>query len=150
MPSSRSSRGRLIRFNALQGEPTTDKVTLIAAMVHLPGFSVPRPLADPYGIKYTKLSRRKRAGSHGITVGGRGHGPGRRPEGLLNHKIVIKTSSEKAAQVPITITGVVRPIIQVIPPEINFGTVPGDAPVGRNIILINNRQGTQLELTSAR
>jgi len=34
-----------------------------------------------------------------------------------------------------------------VPAEVNFGTIPSDAPVGRNVILINNRSGAELQLT---
>jgi len=137
----------IIRFNALQGEPTTDKVTLVASDGTPFRILGAETAGGPYKVTYAKLEPKE--GENGITWEVTVTVPADAPEGLLNHKIAIETSSEKAAKVPITITGVVRPILQVIPPEINFGTVPGDAPVGRNIILVNNRQGAQLELTSA-
>jgi hypothetical protein len=138
----------LIRFNVLSGEPATEKVIL------LPGedsqFKVLSVDAGggPYQTAFRELPEAERVperkGSQwevSVTV------PTTAPEGLLNHKLIVKTSEPKAAEVPLTVSGVVRPIVQVIPAELNFGQVRGDAPVGRNIILVNNRQGTQLELT---
>jgi len=137
----------ILRFNALQGEPSSDKVTLVASdgtPFRILGVDT---AGGPYQVKYAKLEPNE--GEAGVKWEVEVTVPANTAEGLLNHKIEIKTSSEKAAQVPLTITGVVRPILQVIPPEINFGTVPGDAPIGRNLILVNNRQGAQLELKSA-
>ena len=138
----------LIRFNVLSGEAATEKVIL------LPGEDSQFKLLSvdagggPYQTAFRELPEAERVperkGSQWevtVTV------PANAPEGLLNHKLVVKTSEAKAAEVPLTVSGVVRPIVQVIPVELNFGTVRGDAPVGRNIILVNNRQGTQLELT---
>ena len=55
----------------------------------------------------------------------------------------------KATEVPLNITGAVRAIIQVVPPEINLGNVAGDAEVGQPVLLVNNRQGTELQITEA-
>lgn len=137
----------LLRFNVLQGEPAANKVLLVSAdgsAFKILGVDV----ADgPYEVKYRELAKEERnanyAGSQwevAVTV------PANAKEGMLNHKLVVKTDSAKAAEVPLTVSGLVRPIIQVVPAEIAFGAVPNDAPVGRNIILINNRQGFELKL----
>jgi Protein of unknown function (DUF1573) len=138
----------LARFNVLQGEPATEKMTLVEAdggTFKVTGIDTG---GGPYKVAYHELPEKERLpnqkGSQWevtLTV------PADAAEGMLNNKILVKTDSPKAPEVPISVTGIVRPIIQVIPGEIDFGTVPGDAPVGRNIILINNRQGTNLELT---
>jgi hypothetical protein len=73
--------------------------------------------------------------------------PADAPEGMLNQKIVVKTTAAKAPEVTINVTGAVRPVVQVIPAEVNFGTVAGDALVGHNVLVINNRQGAQLQLS---
>jgi hypothetical protein len=138
----------LIRLNVLQGEPATEKVILSSADASEFKVTDVDTAGGPYEVKFRELPDKERLperkGSQwevAVTV------PSNAPEGLLNHKIIVKTTSPKAAEVGLQISGVVRPIVQVIPGEINFGAVAGDAPVGRNIILINNRQGTQLELT---
>lgn len=137
----------IIRFNALQGEPATEKVTLVATDGTPFKILGAETGGGPYKVTYAKVEPKD--GDKGITWEVEVTVPAEAPEGLLNHKVEIETSSAKAAKVPITITGVVRPILQVIPPEINFGTIPGDVPVGRNVIVVNNRQGSQLELSSA-
>jgi hypothetical protein len=137
----------LIRLNVLQGEPATEKVTLSSA----DGTDFKVTGVDtgggPYEVTYRELPEKERIperkGSQwevSVTV------PANAPEGLLNHKLIVKTTAPKAAEVTLQTSGMVRPIVQVIPGEINFGTLSSDAPVGRNVILINNRQGTQLEL----
>jgi hypothetical protein len=138
----------LIRLNVLQGEPATEKVILSSADASDFKVTGIDTLGGPYDVKFRELPDKERIpdrrGSQwevAVTV------PANAPEGLLNNKITVKTNAPKAPEVTLQVSGVVRPIVQVIPGEINFGTVAGDAPVGRNVILINNRQGTQLELT---
>lgn len=137
----------LLRFNVLQGEPASDKVVLVANDGStFKVLSVEAP-EGPYQVKFRELGQGERMANYSgsqwevvVTV------PGDAKEGMLNHKLTVKTDSPKAAEVPLTVSGLVRPIIQVAPAEIAFGTVPNDAPVGRNIVLINNRQGFELKI----
>ena len=138
----------LVRLNVLQGEPASEKVTLTGTEGSSFAITGVDTAGGPYKVEYRELPEKERIperkGSQWevkITV------PPDAPERLLNHTLIIKTTEAKAAEVGIQISGVVRPIVQVVPAEVNFGTVAGDAPIGRNVILINNRQGTQLELT---
>ncbi len=140
-----------IRFNALQGEPASDAVTLVSA----DGSDFDVTGADtggsPFKVSYQPAPEKERfADAKGsqwrveVTL------PADAPEGMLNSKIELKTTAPKAPVVTLNVNAVVRPIVQVIPAEINFGTVPVDAPVGRNVLLINNRQGTSLEVTDTK
>ena len=138
----------LLRLNVLQGEPAVEKVTLVSADGSDFKVTAVDTTGGPYKAEFRELPEKERIperkGSQwevAVTV------PVDAPEGLLNYKLVVKTTQPKAPDVTLQVSGVVRPIVQVVPAEINFGTVAGDAPVGRNVILINNRQGTQLELT---
>jgi hypothetical protein len=138
----------LLRLNVLQGEPAIEKVTLVAADGGSFAVTGVDTAGGPYKVEYRELPEKERLPDRkgvqwevAVTV------PSDAPEGLLNHKLIVKTTQPKAAEITLQVSGVVRPIVQVVPAEINFGTVAGDAPVGRNVILINNRQGTQLELT---
>jgi hypothetical protein len=140
----------ILRFNALQGEPATDKVTLVSADGSAFKVTGVDTGGGPYQVSYHELTGDDRLpnekGSQWeveVTI------PANAKEGMINQKIELKTTSPKAAAVPLTLTGIVRPIIQVIPAEVNFGTVPGDAPVGRNLLVLSNRQGAQLEIKSA-
>jgi hypothetical protein len=69
---------------------------------------------------------------------------------MLNQKIVVKTTAAKAPEVTINVTGAVRAVVQVIPPQVNFGTVAGDALVGQNFLIVNNRQGAELQLSEVK
>jgi len=138
----------LLRLNVLQGEPATEKVTLVSADGSDFKVTAVDPGAGPYKVAFHELPENERMPERkgpqwqvAVTV------PPDAPDGLLNHKIIVKTTQPKAPEITLQVSGVVRPIVQVVPAEIDFGTVTADAPVGRNVILINNRQGTQLELT---
>ena len=138
----------LLRLNVLQGEPAVEKVTLVSADGTDFKVTAVDAAGGPYKAEFRELPEKERLPDRQgaqwevqITV------PADAPEGLLNHKLLVKTTQPKAPEVTLQVSGVVRPIVQVVPAEVNFGTVGGDAPVGRNVILINNRQGAQLELT---
>ncbi len=140
-------RPLIIFSNVLQGEPKTEKLVLVSADGS--DFKVEGASASggPYTLAYRELAEKERVperkGSQwelAVTI------PADAPEGMLNQKIVVKTTAPKAPEVTINVTGAVRPVVQVIPGEVNFGTVAGDAPVGHNLLVINNRQGAQLEL----
>jgi hypothetical protein len=141
-------RPLIIFRNVLQGEAATEKLILVSAdgsNFKIEGASAS---SGPYKLDYHELAEKERVPDHpgsqwqlDVTV------PPDAAEGMLNQKILVKTTSPKAPEVTINVTGVVRPVVQVIPGEINFGTVPGDALVGRNLLVINNRQGSELQLT---
>ncbi|NWG01026.1 MAG: DUF1573 domain-containing protein [Thermoanaerobaculaceae bacterium] len=132
----------LLRFNVLQGEPATDTVLLVAsdgATFKVLGVDAPE---GPYKVSFRELEGKERQTNYSgsqwevtVTV------PADAKEGMLNHKLTVKTDSPKAPEVPLTVSGLVRPILQVVPGELTFGTVPNDAPVGRNVVIISNRQG---------
>jgi len=144
-------RPLIIFRSVLQGEPATEKVTLVSADGS--DFKVESATASggPYKVAYRELPEKEhladRKGSQWevtVTV------PADAPEGMLNHKILVKTTSSKAPEVTINVTGAVRPVVQVIPGDVNFGTVDGTALVGRNVLIINNRQGAELQLTEVK
>jgi hypothetical protein len=140
-------RPLIIFRSVLQGEPAVEKVTLVSADGS--DFKVESATASggPYQLAYRLLPEKERiADRKGSTVSV----PANAPEGMLNHKILIKTTSPKAPEVTINVTGAVRPVVQVIPGEVNFGAVDGGALVGRNVLIINNRQGTELQLTDVK
>ena len=64
--------------------------------------------------------------------------------GLFTEKVRVKTSSAKAPDVLISVYASVQPMVQIVPERLEFGTVTGDAPVARPVILVNNRRGAQL------
>lgn len=144
-------RALILFKNLMSGEPASEKVTLVAA----DGSDFQITGADagggPYQISYRLLPEGERnAELKGvqwevvITV------PAAAPEGMLNHKVLVRTTHPKASEVPINVTGAVRPVVQVIPAQANLGKVRSDAPVGSNVLLVNNRQGSTLEITGAK
>jgi len=144
-------RPLVIFRNVLQGEPATEKLILSSADGS--DFKVESAAASggPYQLAYRLLGDKERLpdrkGSQwelSVTV------PANAPEGMLNQRIIVKTSSAKAPEVTINVTGAVRPVVQVIPPDVNFGAVAGDALVGHNVLVINNRQGSELQLTEVK
>jgi Protein of unknown function (DUF1573) len=141
-------RPLIIFRNVLQGEPATEKLVLVSADGSTFKIEDASASGGPYKLAYRELPEKERIpdrkGSQWeltVTV------PADAPEGMLNQKIVVKTNAPKAPEVTINVTGAVRPVVQVIPGEVNFGTVPGDALVGHNVLVINNRQGSELQLT---
>jgi hypothetical protein len=141
-------RPLIIFRNVLQGEPATEKLVLVSADGSDFKITDASASGGPYKLAYRQLPEKERIpdrkGSQwelNVTV------PADAPEGMLNQKIVVKTTAPKAPEVTINVTGAVRPVVQVIPGEVNFGTVPGDALVGHNVLVINNRQGSELQLT---
>jgi len=141
-------RPLVIFQGVLQGEAATQKLTLASADGSDFEILSATPSGGPYKISYAQLPAEERDADHkgsqwGLTV----TVPADAPEGMLNHKIVVKTNAPKAPEVTINVTGAVRPVVQVIPAEINFGTVAGDALIGRNVMINNNRQGTELKLS---
>ncbi len=139
----------LLSFNVLQGEPATDKVVVATADGSPLRITGADTGGGPFKIDYRELPEKERLPNLkgqqwevSVTV------PADAPQGMLNQKITLKTSNPKAPEVSVAVSGIVRPIIQVVPGEINFGTIPATAPVGRNVVLISNRQDAKLELSS--
>lgn len=144
-------RPLIIFRNVLQGEPASERLVLLSADGS--DFKVESAEASggTYQLAYKELGEKERVpdrkGSQWeltVTV------PANAPEGMLNQKIVVKTTAAKAPEVTINVTGAVRPVVQVIPPQVNFGTVAGDALVGQNFLVVNNRQGVELQLSEVK
>lgn len=140
----------LMRFNVLQGEPATDRVVLVSEdgsefrVLGVDGSGNGLQTAVRELSAEERIAERK--GSQWeltVTV------PAEAAEGMLNQRLTVRTSAPKAQEVVVAVSGVVRPVVQVVPGELNFGTVAQGAPVGRNLVVVNNRQGHQLAITEA-
>jgi hypothetical protein len=166
-------RGLLLFRSVLQGESSTEKAVLVSAeggpfkvlgiqirgkdytdsgrkAAGVPILVDASATPSPYEVTVRELPEKERVPERkgpqyeiAVTV------PPKAPEGMLNDKVIVKTDMPKASEVPLNITGAVRAIIQVVPPEINLGNVAGDAEVGQPVLLVNNRQGTELQITEA-
>ncbi|MBI4917042.1 MAG: hypothetical protein HY825_14465 [Acidobacteria bacterium] len=138
----------LLRFTVLQGEAATQKVVLTSFDGSEFKVTGAETGSAPYKIEFRELGEKERLpdrqGSQwevSVTV------PADSRAGLFTEKVTVKTSSAKAPDVLISVYASIQPMVQIVPEQLNFGTVPGDAPVGRPVILVNNRQGSQLEIT---
>jgi hypothetical protein len=142
----------LISFvNVLQGEAATDKLKLVATDEADWKIESVDTGGGPYKVTYRPLADNERVperkGSQwelAVTV------PADAKEGILNQSLKVKTTSAKAPEVTIRIAGNVRAPVQVLPAEINFGTVTSEALIGQNVVVINNRRGTEMQITEAK
>ena len=144
-------RPLVIFTNVLQGEAATQKLILASADGSNFKIEGVNASSGPYQLSYRELPEKERVPDHKgsqweltVTV------PANAPEGMLNQKILVKTTSPKAPEVTINVTGAIRPVVQVIPPTIDFGTISSDALIGHNVLIINNRQGAELQLSDAK
>ncbi len=137
-----------VRFNQLQGEVSTQSITLYSEEdepfeikdVQVPG--------DWVKVTYKKLEDAERVANIGkagqnqykvdVTVGG--------PDakiGPMAEKVRIVTNSKHSPEYPISVTGVIRPTYRVEPTALNFGEVaPSDAAATRSVLLHSNDMKT--------
>ncbi len=137
----------LVRFNTIQGEEAVQKVTIVsdraqpyevtkvdtsvpylkAAVRKLPKEElVPGKFKDQYEVA---LSLSKDA-----------------PVGPVSAEVTVHTTHPEAPKVSIRVFGVVRALVHVTPTQIQFGTVEAKVKPGRNVIVVNNREGTGLHV----
>jgi hypothetical protein len=142
----------LIRFNALKYEQMTQKVTIVSG----DGQRDFKVTGVDSSVPYLKPSVRQLAKEEYM--------PGRpgpqyevalslaedAPMGPVNAQLSVTTDHPKAKTVAIKVYGVVRALLHVTPPQIQFGTVEAKSNPGRNVIVVNNRTGGGgVEVTSA-
>jgi hypothetical protein len=61
--------------------------------------------------------------------------------GPVSGRLIIHTDHPDAPSVPIKVYGVVRALLHVTPPQIQFGSVEAKDRPGRNVIVVSNRTG---------
>jgi hypothetical protein len=72
------------------------------------------------------------------------------PSGPVNAQLVVSTDHPEAPKVVVKVYGVIRALLHVTPPQVQFGTVEAKAKPGRNVIVVNNRSdGSSTQVTSA-
>ncbi|MCS7181803.1 MAG: DUF1573 domain-containing protein [Thermoanaerobaculum sp.] len=140
-----------VRLNVLQGEPAEEKVILVPSQpVDFKVLGVDTGTA-PVTASFRKLEA-------GEAIPGRHQPqwevsfklPANAPVGVFSQKATVKTNLDKSPTVNIALNGVVRAIVMVSPPTVDLGTVPNDAPVGRALMVINNRQNHDLQIANAK
>lgn len=71
------------------------------------------------------------------------------PVGTVSGAMKVKTNHPKAPEVEVKVYGVVRALLNVTPGQVQFGAVEAKARPGRNVIVVNNRPGAEVEVTGA-
>jgi len=140
----------LVRFNAIQLEQVTDKVTVVSDQPE--PFTISKAVST---VPYITASVRKLG--EGELVAGKQKSQyevaltltGKAPVGPINAEVVLKTDNPKAKEVPIKVFGVVRALLHVTPSQLQFGSVDAANSPGRNVLLVNNREGQAVQVTGA-
>jgi hypothetical protein len=142
----------LIRFNAIKHEQMSQKVTIVSG----DGERDFKVTGVESNVPYLKASVRQLKKGEEL--------PGRpspqyevalalgedAPVGPVNAQLSVDTDHPKARQVTIKVYGVIRALLHVTPPQIQFGTVEASTKPGRNVIVVNNRSdGVAVQVTSA-
>jgi hypothetical protein len=133
----------LIRFNAVQREPMSQKVVVVATEPDRK-FEVE---AVESSVPFLEPAVRKLSGNE--LISGK---PGQQyevslalakdaPVGPVSAQLAIMTDHPKAEKVVVKVYGVIRAMINVTPTQVQFGTVDATARPGRNLIVVNNRTG---------
>jgi hypothetical protein len=142
----------LIRFNAVKHEDMGQRVVVVSSDAER-AFQVTKVESS---VPYLVASSRKLEGEELL----RGHGNSQyevtlnlsddAPAGPVSAEITVHTDHPKAPEVPIKVYGVVRALLHVTPPQIQFGTVEAKTRPGRNVIVVSNRSGeASTQVTSA-
>lgn len=135
-----------VRFSALQGETSTQSVTLVTEeKAPFKVDKVETPADKPWlKAKVSPVAEKDRVAGKGDNVQYKVEIMLEKdaPVGLLNEKVIARTNLEKAAAVEITVSGLVRPVVSVTPQQLNFGDVtPGAEPTTRNVVVSHNQEG---------
>jgi hypothetical protein len=138
----------LVRFNAIQLEQVTDKVTVVSDQPE--PFTISKAVS---AVPYITASVRKLG--EGELVAGKQKSQyevtltltDKAPVGPINTEVVLKTDNPKAKEVPIRVFGVVRALLHVTPSQLQFGSVEAASSPGRNVLIVNNREGEAVQIT---
>lgn len=141
----------LVRLNALQKEPAEQKVVL-AGTERSGDFKITGVEAesDAIEVSYRALAEHE-------SIEGKGQPQYEvairlaedAPVGPINSVVKVTTTSPKAPSMDVKVFGVVRAILPVTPPELQFGAVEASQAPSRNLIIVNNRPKSSVDITSA-
>lgn len=138
----------LLRFNAIQGETSAQTVTVVSDQTD--PFKVTGVESDqPYvtgsvrQLGPDELVKGKHTDQFEVTVS---LAP-TAPVGPINATLNVLTTHPKAPKLQLKVYGVVRALVHVTPPELQFGAVEAALRPGRNVIVINNQPDVQMEIT---
>lgn len=140
----------LLRFNAIQGETAAQTVTIVSARPE--PFSITKIESDvPFitgstrKLEEKELIPGKHSDQYEVTLTLTADAP----VGPVNATITLNTNHPKAKRLQLKVYGVIRALIHVTPPELQFGAVEARLKPGRNVIVINNQPDAQVEITGA-
>ncbi|RLE32841.1 MAG: hypothetical protein DRJ61_08565 [Acidobacteria bacterium] len=141
----------LVRFNALQKEKAEQKVVVVGTE-RSGAFTVTgvESESDAFEVSYRALG-------DGEKIEGRSDTQYEvvirlledAPVGPISSVVKVMTTAPEAKVVEIKVFGVLRALLRVTPPELQFGAVEAVQAPGRNLIIVNNRPGTSVEITEA-
>ena len=133
----------MIRFNAVQHEPMSQKVTVVG--------SGDDSDFEVTGVKSSEdfLTASVRSLPEGELLAGKSPKQYEvelsmkddAPIGPVNAVLEVQTNHPKAKSVPVKVFGVVRALLHVTPSQVQFGSVAAKKQPGRNLIVVNNRSG---------
>jgi hypothetical protein len=141
----------LVRFNALQLEEVEQKV-VIAATERTKGFSVTGVKSDNDAItpairklEASEMVEGKSAPQYELTLTLAADAP----VGPLNSVVTVETDNANAKRIQVRVFGVVRALLQVSPPELQFGAVRAAESPARTVVVVNNKVGESIQILDA-
>ncbi len=141
----------LVRFNALEKDTALERL-VVAPGEGAKSFKVEGVSSD---FAFLTTTVRKLAGDE--VVAGKGEPQYEvtfglaedAPVGTVSGAVKIRTNHPKAKEVEVKVYGVIRALLNVTPGQVQFGAVEAKGRPGRNVIVVNNRPGTAVEVTGA-
>ncbi len=139
----------LVRFNVLQGESSTQEVTIVSDRnedfkVTKVQASVPFITASVHKLEPNELIAGKYKTQYRVTFKVAKNAP----IGPVNAVVAIHTTHPHAKIVRVRVYGVVRSLLYVTPSQLQFGTVSAKVQPGLNVIVVSNRS-TPVKVTKA-
>lgn len=140
----------LLRFNAIQGEPAVQKVTITSEQpdsFSVTGFdsNVPFITATSRKLEERELLPGKSKDQYEVTLSLAADAP----TGPISATVTVLTDHPKAKKVTLKIYGVVRALLYATPGELQFGPVEARLQPSRSVMVVNNQAAVAAEITSA-
>lgn len=142
----------LVRINTLQKEQGEQKLVIVA-LEEKPDFKITEVSKKS---EFLTVSTRQLSGDdlvkdkptpqYEVTVKVAENAP----VGPLQDELTIATNHPKAAKIPVKVYGIVRAVLQVSPPSVQFGQAKASTNPGRTLIVVNNRPSSPVQITGAK
>ena len=141
----------IVRFNVLESEEAVEKV-IISGTSRSGDFKITGASADSPSLKVEvrRLGENERIEGRTDTQYEVAIHLAKDAEvGPMNSVITVSTTAEQAKEIEIKVFGVVRAMLRVTPPDLQFGSVESRQQPGRNLIIVNNRPDSKMSITEA-